>query len=190
MEATPKLTIFDIILKHTLLKLIPKSVKPNNITVVRFLLIPIVVWFVLIERYDWGIIVFLLAALTDALDGSMARTRNQITDWGKVYDPVADKLLIGSLVLAIVIQYLNLYLALTVIAVEMIFIIGAWYRHSKGRVVQADIWGKIKMNFQVVGILILLLALYFNFGILFPLSAGAFYVSIIFAVVSLFSHGI
>ena len=180
----------DWVLKYTILPLIPSWMQPNHITLFRFFATPFVILLVVMENYVWGIPVFLFVAFTDAIDGSLARVRNQITDWGKLYDPLADKLLIGSLVFIIVMKYLNFYLAIVLIVIEAFFIIGAWWRHKKGKVVQADIWGKIKMNLQVLGILFLLFGLLFQAQEFFSVSAGTFYLAIAFAIISLFSHGI
>ncbi len=185
-----KLQPQDRILRYTILPLIPKWVEPNHITLFRFFATPFVILLIVMENYVWGIPAFIFVAFTDAVDGSLARTRNQITDWGKLYDPLADKLLIGSMVFIIVMRYLNFYLALVLIVIEAIFIIGAWWRHRNGDKVQADIWGKIKMNLQVIGVLFLLFALLFQIDGFFSISAGTFYLAIVFAIISLFSHGI
>lgn len=186
----PKVYPQDIVYRYFFDPLFPKFVHPNHLTVVRFIMAPIVIWLIVKENYVWGIPLFTLAAFTDMLDGSMARVRNQITDWGKLYDPLADKLLIGSLVFIIVLNYLSFYLAFVIIAIEAVFIIGAWHRHKKGDKFQSEIWGKLKMFFQFFGVLFLLFGLMLDIGSFFSISAGTFYLAIVFAIVSLFSHGV
>lgn len=186
----PKIYPQDIIFKYFFNPIFPKFVRPNHLTVLRFLMTPFVVWLIVAENYQWGIPLFILAAFTDMLDGSMARIRNQITDWGKLYDPVADKLLIGSLVFIIVLEHLSFYLAFVIIAIEAVFIIGAWRRHKEGVKFQAEIWGKLKMFSQFLGILFLLFGLLWNMDSFFSISADILYLAIVFAIVSLFSHGI
>ena len=72
----------DRLLAATLLKLVPRETTPNQLTVVRMFLTPAVIWFLHEERYDLATPLFFVTALTDMLDGSLARTRNQVTKWG------------------------------------------------------------------------------------------------------------
>ena len=189
-EAATVVHWHDKLLAATILKLIPRVVTPNHLTMVRFLATPFVLVVTVLERYDVALWFFLLVALTDALDGSMARTRNQITTWGKIYDPLADKLLIGSMVFAIVLRYIDFWSAMIIIALEIVLIAAAWWHKHKHRTVEANIWGKIKMILQVTGTAFLLLAVVFNVEALLPFGTGAFYLAIAFAVVSLLSYGI
>jgi CDP-diacylglycerol--glycerol-3-phosphate 3-phosphatidyltransferase len=189
-EKAEKIFFFDHVLDATILKLIPHSVKPNYVTVVRFILTPIVGILTFYGTYKIALCAFLVTALTDAIDGAMARTRNQITRWGKIYDPVADKLLIGTMVFVIVLRYIDLWTAIIIIFLEFIIISTAWYRLSKGHKVQANIWGKIKMILQTAGVTILLLSVAFNWADLIPLASGTLYLAIAFAVVSLLTYGI
>jgi len=180
----------DRALAATVLKLFPKKVTPNHITVFRFIATPIVVILMVYGRYYDGLIAFLLVAFTDALDGSMARTRNQITNWGKIYDPLADKILIGSMVFVIVLRYIDFWTAMIIVGIEIVIITVAWVRKVKGYKVEANIWGKIKMMLQVAGVSILLLSVIFDLAALIPYASGALYVAIAFAIVSLLTYGI
>lgn len=189
-QKADKIYWHDRILARTILKLFPKRIYPNYLTLFRFLATPGVVWLMLTEKYYIGLIAFLLVALTDALDGAMARTRNQITDWGKIYDPVADKILIGSMVFIIVLKYLDFWTAIIIVGLEIAIILSAWQTLKSGRMVQANIWGKIKMVLQTIGVTILLLAIVFNWAALLPLASGSLYLAIAFAVVSLLTYGI
>ena len=180
----------DKILAKTVLRLFPKFVLPNHITVFRFFATPVVAVLVLYEQYYIGLIAFLLVAFTDALDGAMARTRNQITEWGKIYDPLADKILIGSMVFIIVLRYIDFWTAIIIIGLEFIIILTAWVRMRIGAKVQANLWGKIKMWLQVIGVVILLLSIIFNWAALLPFASGALYLAIAFAIVSLLTYGI
>jgi len=180
----------DKVLAATFLKLFPKAVKPNHLTMFRFLATPPVIVLMLYESYEIGLLVFLIVAFTDALDGSMARIRSQITNWGRIYDPLADKILIGSMIFTIVLRYIDFWAAIIIVALEIIIITVAWWRKHKGFHVEANIWGKIKMSLQVLGVVILLLSVIFNVAALLPFSTGAFYLAIAFAVVSLLTYGI
>ena len=180
----------DKIFARTLLTLIPKSVHPNHLTIARFILTPIVAFLALQQYYIWALVAFLLVAFTDTLDGSMARVRKQESTWGEIYDPVADKLLIGSLVVILVIQHLSYFLGIAIIVIELLFIGLGWFWVSNGQVVQANRWGKIKMFFQIVGVTMLLLGLIVNFQGLFDISATTFYLALVFAIISLFTSGV
>jgi CDP-diacylglycerol--glycerol-3-phosphate 3-phosphatidyltransferase len=189
-QKAEKLVWYDKIMARTILKLIPNYVKPNYITAFRFITTPVVVLLMFFGNYSVGLIAFILVAFTDTIDGSLARTRDQITEWGKVYDPLADKVLIGSMVFTIVLRYIDLWTALMIIFIEFVIIITAWIRKQKGAIIQANIWGKIKMNLQVAGVSILLLAIVFDWAALFPFASGTFYLAIAFAIVSLLTYGI
>lgn len=188
---SPKIYFFDKVLAKTLLPLLPaKYIKPNHLTVVRFIMVPIVTFFLWSECYWLGLILFLIASLTDALDGAMARVRDQITTWGKVYDPLADKLLICSAVFILVLKFVDPYAALIIIFLEIIIVAAAFYAKRHGGEVQSNFWGKLKMILQVLGVVFLLIALVFHLETLLPVSRGTFYLAIAFAILSLVSHGL
>jgi len=189
-EKADKIFFHDKVLAATILKLIPSRVLPNHITILRFMSTPIVIFLMISEKYYIGLWAFLLTAFTDAIDGSLARTRNQITDWGKIYDPLADKILIGGMVFVIVLRYIDFWTAIVIISIEIIFIIAACAKKRSGREVHANIWGKIKMMLQVAGVAILLLAVVFDWANLLPLASKTLYLAIAFAIVSLLTHGI
>lgn len=188
--STPHLKLQDRLFKKTILRLIPERVHPNHVTITRFILTPFVVWLVLEQHYGWGIAAFLFLAFTDVLDGVMARVYDKITPWGKIYDPVADKLLIGSLVGILVIQHLSAQLAVAIIGIEMLFIALGWWWVSSGIEVQANRWGKIKMVLQVVGVTMLLIGLATGFEGFLDVSAKTFYLALVFAIISLFTSGV
>jgi CDP-diacylglycerol--glycerol-3-phosphate 3-phosphatidyltransferase len=183
-------TIIDRMLARTILRLIPARVTPNEVTVVRFATTPIVLYLLLIGAYGWGLLAFLLVAATDVIDGALARTRNQVTDWGRMYDPLADKLLIGSVVFAVVVRELDAVIGFSVITVEAAIIALAWYGYVRGRKVQANRWGKAKMGLEVIGVTVLLLALAFGVPGALPISSASFVLAILFALVSMVTYGI
>ena len=183
-------TIIDRALARTILRAFPRRVTPNQVTMFRFIATPIVLYLLVVGYYGWGLAAFLVAAFSDAIDGALARTRNQVTDWGKLYDPLADKLLIGSVVFGVVVRELDLVIGLSVITVEAAIIGLAWYGRSHGRMVQANKWGKLKMFLEVVGVTLLLLALAFGIPQVLPISKASFVLAILFALVSLVTYGI
>ena len=189
-KTTIRLQLSDRILARTILPYIPPWVRPNWLSTLRLLAVPFVISFVLQERFGAAIITFVLAAFTDLLDGALARTRNQITNIGKVLDPIADKMLIGSLMVTMVVVYLSPQLAAIIVGMEVLFLAGGLYRLSRGIVPQANMWGKLKFNFQVVGVLFLFVSVF----AVDPTSAQtastvAFTIAIMLAILSLATHG-
>lgn len=187
---TAKTYPHDRFLAATLLKLVPKDVTPNQITVTRMFMTPAVLWLLYEGRYALATPFFLLTALTDMLDGSLARTRGMVTDWGKLWDPVADKLLIGLVALLLLMRHFPPELAIAIVGIEMAFLAGGWYRAQQGTVVSANWWGKFKMLAQVLGVTLFLLFLQTGVAPLAFASYAAFAVSCVLALVSLFRHGI
>ena len=180
----------DKVLAKTVLRLFPRWIYPNYITIFRFLATPPLILLFLYNQYQVGLIAFLLVAFTDAIDGSLARTRHQITEWGRIYDPIADKLLISGMVFAIVYKHIDSLTAFFVVGIELAIVFVAWIRFNKGYKVQANIWGKIKMILQVFAVSVLILSLHYNLANLLPLGSGVLYLAMVFAIVSLLSYGI
>lgn len=185
-----KLFPHDYIMRYTVIPLIPKWITPNIVTVFRILLIPVVMWFLYIENFAVGVPLFLFAAFTDILDGSLARLRKQITDWGTFYDPLADKLLIGMVVMLIVVKHVNVIFGLVIIIIEALIILGGYIRKSRGTLNGSNILGKTKMFFQVLGVTFLLISLWAGMSLFIPISIGTLSLAIVLAVISLFSYGI
>lgn len=189
-EQPIKIYFTDRVLAKTLLRLIPKKVLPNYVTAIRLLMVPWVTLFIWLGNYWVGLILFLIASLTDALDGALARTRNQITEWGKLFDPLADKLLICTVVFVLVLKYVDFFTAWVIIIIESIIVVAALLKKRNGTDIQANFWGKIKMILQVAGVAFLLLSLVFNLDALIPVSRGTFYAAIAFAIISFFTYSI
>lgn len=185
-----KLYPHDKILKYSLMPLMPNFVKPNHLTGLRLFLVPFVVYFILIENYKIGLPLFAIAALTDMLDGSLARLRKQITEWGILWDPIADKILIGSIVIILIARELHPMIGISIISLEAIFILGALYLRQRGRRALPTFYTKSKMVFQAIAVGLLLLSLLMEAGWLFSLANGFFTLSIFFAIASLISHGL
>lgn len=184
-----KLFPHDHIMRYTFVPLVPKWVTPNMITIFRIILIPFVLWFLFLDNYNVGVPLFLFAAFTDALDGSVARLRHQVTEWGTFYDPLADKLLVGSVVILVVIQHMNPILGSLILFVDLVIMIGGVIRKRQGKPMGSNLFGKTKMFFQVLGISLLLISLWAGFDLFIPFSFGTFALAIILAVISLFTYG-
>lgn len=181
-----QLTFTDKILARTILPFIPRIVTPNAITWFRFATIPFVGWFLWQEEYKIGLILFLVSAFSDAVDGSLARTRNKITEWGKTFDPLADKLLIGMAALILVSKFLSPYLAATIISIEFFIIASAYYRKRVyGVPIEAELSGKIKMVLQSLGVASILVAVISGIGAFFVIATYLMYLAVVFAIISL-----
>ncbi|WP_028279400.1 CDP-diacylglycerol--glycerol-3-phosphate 3-phosphatidyltransferase [Arthrobacter sp. H5] len=135
----------------------------NVLTVVRILLVPFFVWFLLIDNGDGGlfrwlaVVVFAVAIYTDKLDGDLARSRGLITDFGKIADPIADKLLIGSaLVLLSVLGELWWWVTI-VILVREVGITLLRFAVIRYGVMPASRGGKLKTVIQTFAVFLYLL---------------------------------
>ena len=177
-------------MRYSLIPLIPSFVTPNMVTMFRIVMTPVVLWLLYTSQFEVGVPLFLFVAFTDAIDGSLARLRKQVTDWGTFYDPLADKVLIGSVVLLVVVQHVNVFFGLLIVAVEAVLLIGGYIRKRQGKHIGSNIFGKTKMFLQVMGVLMLLIALWAGFDLFIPISVGTFSLAIVFAVISLFTYGL
>jgi cardiolipin synthase len=98
---------------------------PNSLTVLRILLIPVFIGFLIYEQYNYALVTLVLAALTDGLDGTIARIANQRTRLGAYLDPLADKLLLTSGFLTLSILHLiPLWVAILVVSRDFILLTG------------------------------------------------------------------
>lgn len=183
-----KFAPYDHVLKYVL-PIIPRRVKPNHLTFIRLIFSPVLMLALVLEMYETGLILFIVLAITDMLDGSMARIRNQITDWGKIWDPIADKLLIGTVVVVLLLK-INLVLTVFLLAFEIAFITGGTIMKMNHIDVQANVWGKIKMNFHAFGGGFLILGFFLDLAILVYIAELLLYVSLFFAAMSLIRKGI
>jgi CDP-diacylglycerol--glycerol-3-phosphate 3-phosphatidyltransferase len=163
---------------------------PNSITVLRILLIPVFVWLFSDSNPDRALmagLVFAGAAFTDFLDGYLARRSGQITNLGKLLDPVADKLLVASgLILLVQFQRVAVWLAIVMIAREMIVTGARAVAAKEGFVVPADSLGKLKVIGQIGGILCLVLqSVWLQVeNVLSQAGTGLLYVALFFSLLS------
>ncbi len=135
---------------------------PNLLTVLRILLVPVLVVALLSHGGQTSdvlaAVVFAAASVTDALDGWLARTREQITTFGKLMDPVADKLLIIAALLSLVsLGRLAAWVAMVIVAREFAVTVARISARSEGVVIAANWWGKVKTGVQVLTIFLLIL---------------------------------
>ena len=133
---------------------------PNVLTMLRILLVPVLVVALLNETANGDLlaaIIFALASVTDAMDGYIARTRNAITTFGKLMDPIADKLLIIAALVALVsLDRLAAWVAMVIIARELTVTVTRMQATQHGVVIAASVWGKAKTIVQVAAIFFLI----------------------------------
>lgn len=128
----------------------------NQLTIVRIVAIPLYLLVLYINK-DWSnvaaTIIFILAGVSDFLDGYIARKYNMITDLGKILDPIADKILVAAALIALI-DLDRLYWWIAVIMLARDFTMEALRNlaASKGIIIAAGIWGKLKTTFQMVAI--------------------------------------
>ncbi|MBM6859627.1 CDP-diacylglycerol--glycerol-3-phosphate 3-phosphatidyltransferase [Clostridium saudiense] len=134
----------------------------NKLTMLRIFLVPIFLIFIAMKGIPYGTIIatliFIIASLTDQLDGYIARSRNQITTFGKFMDPLADKLLVTSALISLVeLGLIPSYAAIIIIAREFAVSGLRTIAASEGKIIAASWWGKIKTVIQIIAIVLLLI---------------------------------
>jgi CDP-diacylglycerol--glycerol-3-phosphate 3-phosphatidyltransferase len=133
---------------------------PNVLTVLRILLVPVLVAALLQEAGSGdalAAIVFALASVTDALDGWIARRSKRTSTFGKLMDPLADKLLVTAALVSLVqLNRVSAWVAMVIIAREFAVTGLRQLAMEHGQVMPASIWGKLKTVFQVAMVLVLI----------------------------------
>lgn len=147
---------------------------PNKLTILRMLMTPIflavILWESLPHRFLIATLIYALAAITDAIDGKLARKNNQITNFGKLLDPIADKILTTSALLAFMTMGLcNVWIVMIVLTREFAIASIRMIAASGGVVIPANMWGKAKTVSQMTfTIIIMLLAEVYQYAGLVP----------------------
>lgn len=161
----------------------------NKITLVRIFLVPVFVLFMLTDFTEYNsliaFIVFVIATITDKIDGTIARKYNLVTDFGKFLDPIADKLLVSSALICLTADG-TLPAWITIVIIGREFIISAFRLvcADTGKTVAATWWGKSKTIAQMVTIIVLLL----NIPQLAILEPILIYVSLALTIISLVDY--
>ena len=169
---------------------VPGPNVPNQLTIARIFMIPLVVVLILWVPKPLGnilsMIVFILACLTDAADGYIARRYNYITTFGKFMDPLADKLLVISAMICLVdLGRLESWIVILIIAREFIISGFRLIAVEKGVVIAANFWGKIKTISQMLMVILML----GNFGGFLSLAAQILkWISLVLTLVSLVTY--
>ena len=164
---------------------------PNKLTILRVIMIP---FFVAALLYDGGAnqnmryvaaALFIIASLTDMLDGKIARKYNLVTNFGKFMDPLADKLLVCSaLICMIELRELPAWMVIIIISREFIISGFRLVASDNGVVIAASYWGKFKTTFQMIGVVLLI----FNIPALSTLTTIIVWIALALTVISLVDY--
>lgn len=164
---------------------------PNKLTILRVILIPFFVAFLMdafhIPGTKWiALAIFIIASLTDMLDGKIARKYNLVTNFGKFMDPLADKLLVCSALIAFVdMDMIPTWIVMIIIAREFIISGFRLVASDNGIVIAAGIWGKLKTVCQMIMIIVLIA----DFGGIFDMIGTVLiWLSLILTVISLVDY--
>ncbi len=164
---------------------------PNKLTVLRVIMIPFFVVFMLTDlggKYGnyIALAIFAVASLTDLLDGKIARKRGLVTNFGEFMDPLADKLLVCSALICLVeMDRLAAWMVIVIIAREFIISGFRLIASDNGVVIAASYWGKFKTTFQMIMIILLILDLGGSFTVI---ETAVTWIALILTVVSLLDY--
>lgn len=159
---------------------------PLTLTLLRIFLVPLVIALLLINGRNtdfWAAGAFLVASLTDLLDGYLARKRGEVTALGIMLDPVADKLLTSSAFICLVaLDQIPAWMVVIIVGREFAVTGLRGIASAKGLLLEPSDLGKAKMVLQVVGISVMILAR--RFPVLQPLGSGLIWMVVVFALAS------
>lgn len=135
---------------------------PNKLTIARMIITPVflavLLWESLPHRFLLATIIYSIAAITDAIDGKLARKNNQITNFGKLLDPIADKVLTTSALLAFMVMDLcNIWIVMIVLTREFAIASIRMIAAANGVVIPANFWGKLKTVSQMTFTIVIML---------------------------------
>lgn len=162
---------------------------PNKLTIFRVILIPFFVVLLLFEITDYdkwiALAIFIIASLTDFLDGHIARKYNLVTNFGKFMDPLADKLLVCSALICLVaLARIPAWIVIVIIAREFIISGFRLVASDNGVVIAASYWGKFKTTFQMVMICLMIV----NLEVLSLLTQIVMWAALLLTVISLVDY--
>lgn len=164
---------------------------PNKLTILRVIMIP---FFVLALLYNGGenqtlryvaAAIFIIASLTDMLDGKIARKYNLVTNFGKFMDPLADKLLVCSALICLVeLKELPAWMVIVIISREFIISGFRLVASDNGVVIAASYWGKFKTTFQMIAVVLLILGI----PALSMVTTAVVWIALVLTVISLVDY--
>lgn len=169
---------------------------PTKLTLLRIILIPVFIAVFFIRQIPYNYVIsagiFILAAFTDFLDGKIARKYNLVTDLGKFLDPIADKVLVASAFIVLLVSpdgepILPWYASIGVAVIlgrELIVTCFRSLAAAKGKVIAADMFGKVKTFIQDIAIFVLLCSGSFDYEILIVTGYVIFWASVLATLIS------
>jgi len=149
-----------------------KKYIPNSLTLFRVLMVPVFFWLIYYSdiqyHFIWATFVFIIASITDIFDGLLARRFGVVTNFGKIMDPLADKLLSLLALIALVykLKMMIEYVFYIILFREVVITLLRHYYTTKRIYIPANVWGKVKTTFQLTGIIAALL--YYSVQTLYP----------------------
>jgi CDP-diacylglycerol--glycerol-3-phosphate 3-phosphatidyltransferase len=164
---------------------IPTWIRPNHLTVLRLLFIPVILALLYFEYRWWALAMFVVATATDFIDGAMARARHQTSTFGMYVDPVADKLLVAAVLAWVGWRYLVVQIFLAFIVLELILTAVGVPMLLKTRSSQpSNVFGKAKMIAQSLALFLFLIAGILDLSTLREVSLYLLWVALALAVIS------
>ena len=163
---------------------------PNKLTIARVIMIPFFVLFLLTglggAASKWiALAIFIIASLTDLLDGHIARKYNLVTNFGKFMDPLADKLLVCAAMICLVeMGRLPAWIVIVIISREFIISGFRLIASDNGRVIAASYWGKFKTTFQMLMICLMIA----DIAQIAVVTAAVMWIALVLPVVSLVDY--
>lgn len=168
---------------------------PNKITIFRVILIPFFLVALLVDAIPAGkwiaLGIFIVASLSDMVDGKLARKYNLITDFGKFMDPLADKLLTCSAMIAMIsLNLIPSWVVIVIIAREFTISGFRLIASDNGKVIAANMWGKVKTTVQMIMIIYLIVKVAANWDSLFfnVVAQVLIYAALALTVISLMTY--
>ena len=165
---------------------------PNKLTLFRVILIPFFVFFLLAPYFEGygnyiAVAIFIVASITDFLDGNIARKYHLVTNFGKFMDPLADKLLVSSALICLVdLNKIPAWIVIVIIAREFIISGFRLVAADNGVVIAASYWGKFKTAFQMVTVIVLILNI--PGEVFAAIGTVLIYISLVLTVISLIDY--
>ena len=168
---------------------------PNKITIFRVILIPFFLVALLVDAIPAGkwiaLGIFIVASLSDMVDGKLARKYNLVTDFGKFMDPLADKLLTCSAMIAMIsLNLIPSWVVIVIIAREFTISGFRLIASDNGKVIAANMWGKVKTTVQMIMIIYLIVKVAANWDSLFfnVVAQVLIYAALALTVISLMTY--
>lgn len=161
---------------------------PNILTLIRFILIPIIFYFGLHDNYIVAVILLVISGLTDVLDGYIARKFNFITTFGTLFDPLTDKLTQIATLLVLVIQnIIPLWILIILLLKEFLMVIGATFLFKKETVAIPSKWyGKLATVLFYVAIFLSMIKK--QFALTYTFDLYIYYIALAFAIFALIMY--